>query len=123
MRILKISLLVFILPMTLFAQWYEKSSGLPDSAYAYAIDAYDSLIATGPFTRTPDYIPDSLYLTTDGGNNWYTRPLPNGLESYDYLYDISITDKDKIWFCTGKGKIYNTTDGGFNWQLSFMMHQ
>jgi photosystem II stability/assembly factor-like uncharacterized protein len=105
--------------MTLFAQWYEKPNGLPDSAYAYAIDAYDSLIATGPFTRTPDYIPDSLYLTTDGGNNWYTRSLPNGLESYEYLYDISIPDKDKIWFCTGKGKIYNTTDGGSNWQLQF----
>jgi len=119
MGVLNLSLLIFILPITLFAQWYEKSNGLPDSVYAYAIDAYDSLIATGPFTKTLDNIPDSIYLTTDGGNNWYTRPLPNGLESYEYLYDISITDKDKIWFCTGKGKIYNTTDGGFNWQLQF----
>ncbi len=107
---------------SLNAQWYDKSGGLPDySGYANAIDAYDSLVATGPYTQTPapEYIPDSLYLTTDGGNNWYTRPLPSNLERHDDLYDISIIGKDKIWFGTGMGKIYNTTDGGFNWQLQF----
>jgi len=107
---------------SLNAQWFDKSNGLPDyDGYAWAIDAYDSLIATGPYTQTPapEYIPDSLYLTTDGGNSWYTRPLPGNLERHDDLYDISIIGKDKIWFGTGKGKIYNTTDGGFNWQLQF----
>ena len=39
MRILKIFLLVFILSITVFAQWYEKPIGLPDICYAYAIDA------------------------------------------------------------------------------------
>ena len=107
---------------SLNAQWYEKSNGLPNyDGYAYAIDAYDSLIATGPYTQTPapEYIPDSLYITTDGGNNWYTRALPGNLEREDDLIDISIMGKDKIWFCTGGGKIYNTTDGGFSWQLQF----
>ena len=93
------------------AQWYDKTKGLPDaSCYAYAIDAYDSLIATGPYTF------DSLYITTDGGNNWYTRPLPDIAK---HIVDISIIGKDKIWFCTAGSKIYGTTDGGFNWQLQF----
>jgi photosystem II stability/assembly factor-like uncharacterized protein len=118
MRILKISLLVFILPMTLFAQWYDVSSGLPVGR-AYAIDAYDSLIATGPYTTDASHIPDSLYLTTDGGNNWHARPLPNTLIPGDGPIDISIIGEDHIWICTGYGKIYSTTDGGFNWQLQF----
>ncbi len=115
-------LITLMCSLNLNAQWYDVSNGLPNYyGYAYAIDAYDSLIATGPYTRTPapEYIPDSLYLTTNGGNNWYTRPLPSNLERHDDLYDISIIGKDKIWFGTGKGKIYNTTDGGFNWQLQF----
>jgi len=109
--------------ISLNAQWYDKSNGLPGySGQAWAIDAYDSLIATGPYVLTPDYIPDYLYLTTDGGNNWFARKLPNTLEVNDDLIDISIIGKDKIWFCTmGRkaGKIFRTTDGGFNWQLQF----
>lgn len=69
MRMLKISLLVFVLSISLFAQWYEKPNGLPDSCYAYAIDAVDSLIATGPFSITSNHIPDSIYLTTNSGDN------------------------------------------------------
>jgi photosystem II stability/assembly factor-like uncharacterized protein len=122
MRTFKISLLVFILSITLSAQWYDKSAGLPEFyGYAWAIDAYDSLIATGPFTKSDVYLgkPDSLYLTTDGGNSWFTKALPGNLEANDDLFDISIIGKDKIWFGTGLGKIYNTTDGGLSWQLQY----
>jgi len=105
-------ILLCFIPYLSFAQWYDKSEGLPGGR-ANAIDAYDSLIATGPYTTNPDL----LYLTSDGGDSWYTRPLPNNLESS--LEDISIIGKDKIWFCTGAGKIFNTIDGGFNWQLQF----
>ena len=98
---------------SLNAQWYDKSNGLP-IGLAYAIDAYDSLIATGSYTVNSSWIPDSLYLTTDGGNNWFSRPLP-GVGPID----ISIKGENKIWFCTDDGKIYKTIDGGFNWQLQF----
>jgi len=91
------------------AQWYDKSNGLPGGR-CYAIDAYDSLIATGPFTTNPNL----LYLTSDGGNSWFSRPLPG-----EVPIDISIIGENNIWFCTGNGKIYRTTDGGFNWQLQF----
>jgi hypothetical protein len=107
------------------AQWYDKSAGLPEFyGYAWAIDAYDSLIATGPYTRSDEYtgIPDSLYLTTDGGNSWFKRGLPNTLSVNDDIIDISIIGKNRIWFCTQgeqAGKIFGTTDGGFTWELQF----
>jgi hypothetical protein len=73
--LLLITLITLSYFTSLSAQWYDKSNGLPNIlSYANAIDAYDSLIATGPFTKTADYIPDSLYVTTNGGNNWYSRP-------------------------------------------------
>jgi len=111
-------LILCFIPYLSFAQWYDKSDGLP-SGRAGAIDAYDSLIATGPYTQNPAYIPDSLYMTTNGGDNWYKIPLPSTLVLGDGLVDISIIKKDKIWFGTGGGKIYHTTDGGINWQLQF----
>ena len=43
------------------AQWYDKTNNLPHSR-CYAIDAYDSLIATGPYTTNASHIPDSLYI-------------------------------------------------------------
>jgi photosystem II stability/assembly factor-like uncharacterized protein len=92
---------------SLNAQWYEKSDGLPSNWGAWAIDAYDSLIAVGPIAN------DSLYITTDGGNHWYPRYLPSGVD------DICIIGSEKIWFCNGWGEIYATNDGGFNWQLQF----
>jgi photosystem II stability/assembly factor-like uncharacterized protein len=106
-------IITLICYVNLPAQWYDVSSGLPGGLRAYSIDAYDSLIATGPFTTNPNL----LYITSDGGNNWYTRPLPNNLQSSPG--DISIIGENKIWFCTWDGEIYSTTDGGFNWQLQF----
>jgi len=101
-------MIVCFIPYLSFAQWYDKTDGVP-VGYCDAIDAYDSLIATGPYAN------DSLYLTTDGGNSWFTRPLPSNLS----ISDISIKGSEKIWFCTWNGQIYNTSDGGFNWQLQF----
>jgi len=94
---------------SLNAQWYDKSNGLPGGR-CDAIDAYDSLIATGPYTTNPSL----LYLTSDGGNSWFSRALPGVVP-----IDISIKGENNIWFCTGSGKIYSTIDGGLNWQLQF----
>ena len=123
MKNLNISIMVLLTTIgsinSLNAQWYDKSNGLPIIGRAFAIDAYDSLIATGPYTINPSNIPDLLYITTDGGNNWNPRPLPNSLIPGDYLNDISIIGEENIWFSTLHGKIYSTSDGGFNWQLQF----
>jgi hypothetical protein len=56
MKSLKISLLVFILSISVSVQWDDKSDELPELyGYALAIDVYDSLIATGPYTRSDGY--------------------------------------------------------------------
>ena len=116
--VLLFSLLITLMcSVNLNAQWYDVSDGMPVGR-CDAIDAYDSLIATGPYTTDASHIPDSLYLTTDGGNNWHARPLPNTLIPGDGPIDISIIGEDHIWF-VGSGEIYRTTDGGFNWQLQF----
>ena len=91
---------------SLNAQWFEKTNGLPPNWYSYGIDAYDSLIAVGPRTA------DSIYITTNGGNIWYSRPQP------EYFLHFSIIGKDKIWGSSMQ-KIYVTFDGGFKWQLQF----
>ena len=117
MRILKISLLVFILSINLFAQWYDISN-VPHGR-CDAIDAVDSLTVTGAYRVNSSWIPDSLYMTTNGGSGWFAIPLPNNLELGDGPTDISIKGADKIWLCTGNGKIYSTTGAGFNWQLQF----
>jgi photosystem II stability/assembly factor-like uncharacterized protein len=128
MKKLKSNSLLFVLIPIIFttftnAQWYDRSSGLPENnCFAWAIDAHDSLIAAGPFTRSTLYVIDSLYITTDGGNNWYAKPLPDTLEYSDDLMDISMIGQNNIWFCTKgetNGKIYNTTNGGLDWQLQF----
>ena len=98
---------------SLNAQWYEKTNGLPDSWMGLSFDAYDSLVAVGPLT-----LDDSLYITTDAGDNWNTRPLPFDYHGLFDLIDISIIGKDRIWFCTEE-KIYASNDGGFNWEIQF----
>ena len=101
-------LILFLIPLVSYSQWYNKTNNLPHGR-CNAIDATDSLIATGPYKN------DSLYLTTDGGNNWFSRVLPANLS----ISDITIKGSEKIWFCTWDGKIYFSNDGGINWQLQF----
>jgi photosystem II stability/assembly factor-like uncharacterized protein len=112
-----LTLLISFIPFLSFAQWYN----LPNvpTGRCNAIDAVDSLIVTGAYRTNSSFIPDSLYMTTDGGDIWFAIPLPNSLEPGDSPIDISIKDANKIWFCSGNGKIFNTTDAGANWQLQF----
>lgn len=116
-----LSVLLISLPIN--AQWYERTNCLPVGWQAYAIDACDSLTAIGPILYSSN-APDSLYITSDGGNNWYAMALPDNLTYIDEPIAVSIIGRDKIWFCTGGtqtdgGKIYNTADGGVTWQLQF----
>jgi photosystem II stability/assembly factor-like uncharacterized protein len=110
-------LILCLIPIISYAQWYD----IPNVPHGrcYAIDAVDSLIVTGAYRTNSSFIPDSLYMTTNGGTNWFSIPLPSNLELGDSPIDISIKDANKIWFCSGIGKIFKTTDAGINWQLQF----
>ncbi len=112
------TILIFcLIPIISYSQWYD----LPNVPHGRcnAIDAVDSLIVTGAYRTNSSYIPDSLYMTTDGGDFWFAIPLPNSLEPGDGPMDICIKDANKLWFCSGNGKIFKTTDAGANWQLQF----
>jgi photosystem II stability/assembly factor-like uncharacterized protein len=109
MQILKIALLVFILSITISAQWYEISSNLPSDWATNSIDAVDSMIAIGPLQGY-----NSIFKTEDGGQSW------NELYRPSYCEVISMVDKDKIWFTNFEvAEIWATKDGGSTWELQF----
>jgi photosystem II stability/assembly factor-like uncharacterized protein len=58
---------------------------------------------------------DSLFKTTDGGENW--NPINNFPYSFagaSYIFDINFKDSTTGWAASGQG-CYKTTDGGDNW--------
>ncbi|MCU0414659.1 MAG: T9SS type A sorting domain-containing protein [Ignavibacteriaceae bacterium] len=109
MRTLKISLLVFILSITISAQWYEISSNLPSDWFTNSIDAIDSMNAVGPLQGY-----NSFFITENGGQNWTEQYRPS------YCEVISMVTKDKIWFTNfDAAEIWATKDGGNTWKLQF----
>jgi len=109
MRTLKISLLDFILSISVTAQWYEVSSNLPSDWFTNSIDAVDSMVAIGPLQGS-----NSIFKTKNGGQNWIELYRPS------YCGVISMVSKEKIWFTNfDAAEIWATTDGGNNWELQF----
>lgn len=102
-------IMLFLLTANNDAQWYEKSTGLPSGWGTVAIDACDSLTSTGP----QGFNPDSLFITTDGGNKWLSRPRPS------VFHDIEMINNNKIWCSNWNGEIFATSDGGFSWELQY----
>lgn len=102
-------LLILILPTTkIFSQWTLVNSGLPVSG-GRAMDAVDDQLAVAVFS-------DGTYITEDGGNIWTELQLP---ESGNYVNDISMLDRNNIWYATGDGQIFGTIDGGLTWNEQF----
>ncbi len=109
MKTLKMSFLVFILSITISAQWYEVSSNLPSDWFTNSIDAIDSMNAVGPLQGF-----NSIFKTENGGQNWTEQYRPW------YCGVISMVDNDKIWFTNfDAAEIWATTDGGNTWELQF----
>ncbi len=61
----------------------------------------------------------TVLLTTDGGQNWINRSVPDN-EGIDFR-DIHALDVSRAWvMSSGNGvKIYYTSDGGETWKLQF----
>ncbi len=53
---------------------------------------------------------DTLFKTTDGGNNWQQLPLPQIGQSSD----LQFIDMDLGWICETSA-LYKTTNGGISW--------
>jgi len=95
----------------MFSQWENKHGNLPQGGFnGWAIDAYDSLTAVISINQISD---TSVYITTDGGKSW------SGIFFERNVSDISITDPDHIWICTGEASIWFTSNRGITWNLQF----
>ena len=115
MKMKKYLLLVvfFYFNNNLYSQWDLKINGLPDWNVCNVLDvAVDSTIVT--FVKA-DYFPRPISISTNLANFWYNYNTPDMWEGTD----VSILDKNNIWFCTGDGKIYYSNDGCINWVMQY----
>ena len=103
MRTLKISLLVFILSITISAQWYQQNSGTNEGLMGVCFtDSLNGTTVGGNGT---------ILRTTDGGENWATQTsgTTNDLLGVSFINEY-------IGMAVGiYGTILKTTDGGQNW--------
>ena len=119
MNLLKISLLVFILPITLSAQWYQQNSGTTDNFNN--VQFVNEMVGwvTTNYTSGGQFI----YKTIDGGQNWQLQYTQNPLNP---IFQISFSSENVGWISTwlsyGPG-ILKTSDGGSNWfQVYYYPH-
>jgi photosystem II stability/assembly factor-like uncharacterized protein len=105
--IIVLTLIILNLNNFTFAQWFDISYNFPNGWFSEAIDASDSLTATGPIATS------TLYITTDGGASWQSVFRPS------FIGDISIINSQNIWSNNLYSEIYCTTDGGSNWNLQY----
>ena len=103
MRTLKISLLIFILSITISAQWYQQNSGTTDDLYnVYFVNELVGWATTYQV----------IYKTTDGGQSWQYQYTQNP------VFQIFFYSENIGWistWLTGPA-ILETTDGGDTWE-------
>ncbi|MBK9099161.1 MAG: T9SS type A sorting domain-containing protein [bacterium] len=103
MRTLKISLLVFILSISISAQWYQQNSG--NSQALYGLDFTDSLNGTAVGGT------GIIIRTTNGGDDWLTQISGTTND----LLGVSFIDEYNGFAVGTYGTILKTTNGGQNW--------
>src|SRR4030066_1977700 len=109
MRTLKISLLVFILSITISAQegWFWQNP-IPPGNSLLSVEFINTTIgfAVGD---------ESMILkTTDGGNTWIMKDVGQ----YSYLVDVEFINENTGWVLDFYyGNIFKTIDSGESWSL------
>jgi len=107
MQTLKISLLVFILSITVSAQWYQQNSGV-----SFNLNSIFFIDANIGWSVGDEGI---IIKTTDGGNNWITQ----GGVTTDNLYSVYFVNSNIGWIVGENVRIMKSTDGGSNWIPQF----
>lgn len=108
------SLILFILIfcVNIYSQWELRVEGLSEWSVASAMDvANDKSIS---FFMQVSELPRPICVSHDLGKSWKIFYTP---EQWDGT-DISIIDKNNIWFCLDN-KIYHSNNGGFDWFLQY----
>jgi len=119
MKALYISLLIFLLPINMFAQW-EWQNPLPQGNSLLDIQVFDSenAIAIGRM--------GTVIKTTNGGENWTVQNL---VQEWSKFESVHFPDEYNGWIVgyasTYHPLIFKTFDGGLTWTEinSFTTHQ
>jgi photosystem II stability/assembly factor-like uncharacterized protein len=103
MRTLKISLLVFILSITISAQWYQQNSGTTAELLSVTFTDvnYGSAVGTS----------GTILSTTNAGSTWITQT--SGTSS-DLIW-VDFYNSSLGYVVGSDGVILKTTNGGYNW--------
>jgi photosystem II stability/assembly factor-like uncharacterized protein len=106
MRTLKISLLVFILSITMSAQdfWEQTSGPSGGLIYGTATNSNGWIYVGTAFS--------GIHLSTDAGQNW--EPKNNGLTD-PIIFSIFISSNDYIFAGSYQHGLFRSTDSGENW--------
>jgi len=104
MRALKISLLSFILSITISAQWYHLNSGTQNYLYDLEFVSIDTGWVVGQG--------GTILKTTDGGTTW----IQQNSNTTNDLYSVSFIDHQNGWGGGKDGVLLKTSDGGISWQ-------
>ncbi|MBK9096681.1 MAG: hypothetical protein IPM14_00910 [bacterium] len=102
MRTLKISLLVFILSISVSAQWYQQNSGTTNPLVQV-------LFVNNQVGWTTYFL--DIYKTTDGGENWQYLYSQNPI--FQFSFSNELIGWMRTW--TTGSTLLKTTDGGENW--------
>ena len=104
--------LILVLNISIFSQWELRVDGLPNWSVANPLDvAEDSTIAM--FVSKPEF-PRPINISHNLGKTWTNYITPDIWDGTD----VSIIDKNNIWFCTDI-KIYHSNNGGIDWELQY----
>ncbi|MDH3267940.1 MAG: YCF48-related protein [Ignavibacteria bacterium] len=107
MRTLKIFSLVFILSITIPAQWVMQNSGTQLNLNSIFFIDSNTGWAVGD---------EGIILkTTNGGNDWITQP---GVTT-DNLYSVHFENSNIGWIVGENVRIMKSTDGGSSWSAQF----
>nr|MDD6335616.1 hypothetical protein [bacterium] len=105
--------------------WQRASRGLPDRAYAYKLACQGDVLylITLRAIEEGKSISAKLYASTDGGQSWQQRNIPQGATGLsDIAADFEKTGR--LYVCcrpgprpgTGIGGVHVSADGGYTWQ-------
>jgi len=110
--LLLLSTILVIFNITIYSQWELRVEGLPEWSVANPLDiAEDSTIAV---FVTKSELPRPINISYNFGNTWINYYTP---DSWDGI-DVSIIDKNNIWFCTDS-RIYHSNNGGLDWVIQY----
>lgn len=103
----KIILIVILSSSVAYSQWTRQADYISNYEYGRALDACDD--STAVFYGASG-TGQGFYITLDGGKTWNPRLIPE-----DYVTDVSLIDRDNIWYVTSSGNVYHSSNKGVKW--------